>query len=404
MPRRLPYNSSLDNCPDGLHLAVNDSYTSASSYLPFPSTGVWYLALRSQCFGKGGPEPCSTAPMVNVSLRLTQCSFGQCGQFGQCQLFSEATTVFSACVCQAGYRGMTCSDATYGLSKGEQLQAVYLLTLSNLFFLPSILLALHRRFFTLAAIFTFTFFFSTFYHACDTNEVYGLCITDYDTLSFCDFLGSVLSFWALLVTMARVRESWRTLLLMCGALVVAAVQSDENERHNTVAHVILVAVAGLVLVISWGLEMRRRRSLFPSWRRYLFCLLPGSLLALTGIVVNFSVTDMSQYQYSHSFWHFALMLAPCFLIPPRPKDIYGEDQATSIQSILSYNEIPDAAPASHDYVNVSERTPLITPARGPPAPSDRRVTACIFQELGGDTARVYINTSCIQAGLCLPTY
>lgn len=79
-----------------------------------------------------------------------------------------------------------------------------------------------------------------------------------------------------------------------------------------------------------GLEMRRRRSLFPSWRRYLFCLLPGSLLALTGIVVNFSVTDMSQYQYSHSFWHFALMLAPCFLIPPRPKDIYGEGSYSSV--------------------------------------------------------------------------
>lgn len=36
--------------------------------------------------------------------------------------------------------------------------------------------------------------------------------------------------------------------------------------------------------------------------------------------------------------------------------------------------------------------------------SQRWVTTSIFQELGGDTARVYINTSCLQAGLCLPTY
>lgn len=35
--------------------------------------------------------------------------------------------------------------------------------------------------------------------------------------------------------------------------------------------------------------------------------------------------------------------------------------------------------------------------------SQRRVTASILQELG-DTARVYINTSCLQAGLCLPAY
>lgn len=60
------------------------------------------------------------------------------------------------------------------------------------------------------------------------------------------------------------------------------------------------------------------------------------------------------------------------------------DQATSIQSILSYNEIPDAAPASHDYVNVSERTPLITPARGPPAPSD--VTVYGWPSQAGRTA------------------
>ena len=61
----------------------------------------------------------------------------------------------------AGYRGLACSDDTHGLTKGEQLTAVYLLTLSNLAFLPGIVLALYRRHFTLAAIFSFNCFFST---------------------------------------------------------------------------------------------------------------------------------------------------------------------------------------------------------------------------------------------------
>ena len=39
--------------------------------------------------------------------------------------------------------------------------AVYLLTLSNLAFLPAIALALYRHYFTLAAIFSYNCFFST---------------------------------------------------------------------------------------------------------------------------------------------------------------------------------------------------------------------------------------------------
>ena len=71
--------------------------------------------------------------------------------------------------------------------------------------------------------------------------------------------------------------------------------------------------------------MWTRKRLFPSKRRYLFFLLPGIVLALTGIGVNFGFTQhKSTYQYTHSFWHFSLMIAPCFLMPPRRKPNSGE--------------------------------------------------------------------------------
>ncbi|KAK7504007.1 hypothetical protein BaRGS_00004739, partial [Batillaria attramentaria] len=309
MPDRIAENSSLAECPDGAVLQLNStslSNTSAANdvvYLPFPVSGTWYLSVQSQCWGQSGPEPCLSLPMISLSVEMTQCAPDACGQYGSCKLFMEATTIFAACECYAGYRGLACNDTTYALTKGQQLQAVYLLTFSNLAFLPAIFLALYRHYFTL------------FYHACDASHVYQTCITHYDSLQFCDFFGSVLSFWALLMTMARVKEGARTFLLLAGAMVIAVFQ--DSERLDVGATVGPIAVAAAILVASWLVEMRRLRALFPSKRRYLFFLLPGAILAVSGIAVKFLVTSNASYQYGHSYWHFSVMLAPCFLMPPR---------------------------------------------------------------------------------------
>ena len=76
-------------------------------------------------------------------------------------------------------------------------------------------------------------------------------------------------------------------------------------------------------------EMRARRQLFPSRRRYLCCLLPGVVLALTGIGVNYGLMwHKSTYQYTHSFWHVALMVSTCLLMPPRSDRLSGGSRFT----------------------------------------------------------------------------
>ena len=49
-----------------------------------------------------GAQPCEMLPMVMLSVHLTQCAPNQCGQYGTCQTYMEATTVFAGCQCLYG--------------------------------------------------------------------------------------------------------------------------------------------------------------------------------------------------------------------------------------------------------------------------------------------------------------
>lgn len=46
-----------------------------------------------------------------------------------------------------------------------------------------------------------------FYHACDQPGKAVFCILSYDTLQFCDFLGSSVSIWVTILCMARLKAS-----------------------------------------------------------------------------------------------------------------------------------------------------------------------------------------------------
>lgn len=64
-------------------------------------------------------------------------------------------------VCITGYAGWGCTDDSDALSNAILLASVLLLTTSNLFFIPAIILALRRGFYPQALMYFTTMFFSS---------------------------------------------------------------------------------------------------------------------------------------------------------------------------------------------------------------------------------------------------
>lgn len=68
---------------------------------------------------------------------------------------------FLCCLLLTGWQGWGCTDGVTAQSYSRQMAAALLLTLSNLFFIPPIVVALHRGYHVEAAIYFFTMFFSS---------------------------------------------------------------------------------------------------------------------------------------------------------------------------------------------------------------------------------------------------
>ncbi|KAB5523190.1 hypothetical protein PHYPO_G00149690 [Pangasianodon hypophthalmus] len=301
----------------GYPLRVNSNETKALLRIPFPQAATWYLSLQSIC---NNSVVCrNVSAVVSVSASVSAC-VDDCGLYGDCRLMRTQSYLYAACVCKTGWLGWSCSDGSSALSFSRQLAAVLLLTLSNLLFIPPIAVALYRGYHPEATVYLFTMFFSTFYHACDQPGVTVLCIMDYDTLQFCDFLGSVVAVWVTIVCMARLKDTLKYVFFLGGTLLIAmAMQLDRRGLWNLLGPV-LFALA--IMLSAWIYRGVKRRQCYPpTWKRWVFFLIPGIVSALIGLCVyTFAQTD-SNYYYTHSIWHIMVATSVVFLLPPREKNV-----------------------------------------------------------------------------------
>uniref|UniRef100_A0A8D0DJ93 Post-GPI attachment to proteins 6 n=1 Tax=Salvator merianae TaxID=96440 RepID=A0A8D0DJ93_SALMN len=301
---------------EGYLLNLNISSAFVMLAIPYPESASWYLSLQLMC--PKAPGECENAEgKVFVYAHLDPC-FDNCGPYGYCSLLRRHGYVYAACICKAGRGGWSCTDDTKAQSVGRQMLATLLLTLSNLLFLPAIAVALYHYHLVEASVYTFTMFFSTFYHACDQPGVAVLCIMEYDTLQFCDFLGSVVSIWVTIVCMARLQEILKYILCILGTLFIAmSLQLDRWGIWNMLGPCL---VALIILAAVWTHRGVTRRHCYPpSWKRWAFFLFPGICLAFVAILVYVLIQTKDNYYYTHSIWHMLVASSAAFLLPPGDK-------------------------------------------------------------------------------------
>jgi hypothetical protein len=293
-----------------------------SIHVPFPEPGLWFITLKPFCFNESLPTDCtSDLGSLNVSLIIesNMCTADNCGRFGSCYNYMSGGFIFSTCVCRHGYIGWGCTDDSKVTSLKELLVAALLLTISNVFFIPAIIMATRQKYYTEAFVYACTMFFSTFYHACDAGEdVYSYCLMRLNVLQFCDFYSAILSLWVTLIAMSDIRNVLKSIAHMAGAIGIAL----GTEYNRTSLWVLVVpALVGLALMTqSWMWRCKAQRSCYPSKKYWKFYFPPGVLLVIVGLVCYSFLETAQNYKYVHSAWHIIMALAIVFLLPSKKQE------------------------------------------------------------------------------------
>ena len=79
----------------------------------------------------------------------------------------------------SGYKGWACNDDSNVNFNTSTLLMTLILTISNVFFLPAVYVAVKRCYYAEGLIYFSTMLFSTLYHACD-QEIMTYCIAKYE--------------------------------------------------------------------------------------------------------------------------------------------------------------------------------------------------------------------------------
>ncbi len=116
----------------------------------YPQSGTWYITVIIQPH-----HPFSRTTFV-LRAKTQTCLVNNCNKHGSCVIKSDIGVSYGLCDCHDGYTGFTCSG-----HHSLDLLAVYLLTISNIAFIPGIIVACSRKFYPEAIVYLFNMYCST---------------------------------------------------------------------------------------------------------------------------------------------------------------------------------------------------------------------------------------------------
>ncbi|WAR24388.1 PGAP6-like protein [Mya arenaria] len=332
----LPYQEGASKCSDGFHSNMtSQGEDQVKVIVPYPQAGHWFVGVKMNCYRVLNDSDTEVMPcgqlsaQVNVSVMTDACVGGGCSQNGRCINYLNGHVLYTTCRCVEGWRGFIgfmvididlrvvswrgfdCSDGSDLESDSYQLQELLLLTLSNLVFIPAIVLASYRRYYVEALVFAYNMVFSAIYQACDEDrkekismylllinfislcnfllscllyhscdrdlrenfvsaadqgrqhvplplyhscdgdrrEEFSMCPLPINVVSVCDFLSSATSIWITLVAMARPPLQWKSLIQMAGPL--ALLVGVLYRKTSAFLFLVPAGVGLIMLLISW---------------------------------------------------------------------------------------------------------------------------------------------------------
>jgi len=304
-----------ESCPEDVTIESGKAL-----YVSLPAPGIWFLRASDSSCRNGTLDSGIIGAGLNVTL--TGCP-GNCGEEdgrGNCKTyFTEGAVLLSTCKCKAGYKGVACSDPSQAMEVSTQLLELLLLTLSNLFFLPAIFIAVHRRYWQEAFLFTIAMGCSTMYHACDqfsTQKYY--CIAEYDTLQFSDFVASTAAIWATVLCVADLPDRWVSFLHTVGMFCFAI--GAHFNRFSGWLYATPIVVGLVIILFHWCYQCKQRRDCYPPKSAWWCHILPGCLFAAGGFLAKLVFEKEGHhpdgnYFWTHTLWHSCIGLSCAFLLP-----------------------------------------------------------------------------------------
>lgn len=328
------------------HLVSNTSVANYSTdgspiqslVIPYPQAGTWYISIVVRCYTDedGLEDPllanvdysgysCDYSNKTDVLLevRSSACDNGQCHNGGKCQQFLNGGILYSTCSCRAGWKGWACTDGSEALSDQRLLLNFLLLTISNAAFVPSIVVAACRRYFTESIVYFITATSSALYHACDSDYPQSYCVFSMGLLQFADFYTAILSFFVTLITLANLSPRFKSFLHLIGAIAIALI--TQNDRTSLWTFVVPAGLATLLLFTCWCSQCCRR-SCYPPTKCWIFSVCPALILTVIGLIIYAFFETQDNYAITHSIWHGIVALALLFAIPSMPNNQMEENE------------------------------------------------------------------------------